>query len=298
MGELWPGAVLDVGGRRLHVRRAAPASDAAEPAVLVHGLGGSATNWTDLMTALRDRLDAWAPDIPGFGWSDAPRDRDYSPGAHARAVADLIETVGGPVHLVGNSLGGAIAMRVAAQRPELVSTLTLISPALPAYRIRRTNAHLPLAAVPLLGEWLLRRAAKLPVERRVRASFRTMYADPAAVPPERLSEAIEELNRRGELAHADEALLRSLRAQLVDYATFGSGYPWRFAAQISRPTLIVQGARDSIVGVRTARRAARTIPGARLVVLEDSGHVPQMEHPAEVARLMREHLDGSRPAQH
>ncbi len=92
------------------------------------------------MTALRDRLDAWAPDLPGFGWSDAPADGDYSPAAHARVVADLIEVVGRPVHLVGNSLGGAIVTRVAAQRPELVSTLTLISPALPAYRIRRTNA--------------------------------------------------------------------------------------------------------------------------------------------------------------
>ena len=83
---------------------------------MVHGLGGAATNWTDLMGLLDDRLHSIAPDLPGFGWSPPPPDGDYSVRAHARALAALLESVGDgrPVHLLGNSLGGTVALVVAA----------------------------------------------------------------------------------------------------------------------------------------------------------------------------------------
>src|SRR6185503_17264405 len=102
------------GPERLHVRRAPGTSDAAEPAVFVHGLGGSATNWTDVMGLLQDRLSSAAPDLPGFGWSPPPSGDDYSLTVHARVITDYIEHDGqldrhGPVHLIGNSLGGTVA---------------------------------------------------------------------------------------------------------------------------------------------------------------------------------------------
>ncbi len=115
----------------------------AEPAVFVHGLGGSATNWTDLMDLLASgpqpapALAGEAVDLPGFGFSPAPADGDYSIDAKARAVIEFIEQRRRwPVHLIGNSLGGSVAVRVAGRRADLVKTLTLISPALPDLRPR------------------------------------------------------------------------------------------------------------------------------------------------------------------
>lgn len=108
------------------------------PALLVHGLGGSSQNWSALMPLLTDVLDSEAVDLPGFGDSPPPDDGNYSVTGHARAVIRLLDAGGrGPVHLFGNSLGGAVATRVAAVRPDLVRTLTLVSPALPEIRVQQ-----------------------------------------------------------------------------------------------------------------------------------------------------------------
>ena len=107
----WPGEFVPLSAGEVFVR-SAPAREDAEPALLVHGLGGSATNWTDLMDDLRlppgdgpdgPPLACDALDLPGFGYSHPPGDGDYSLDARAATVCDLIETRGyGPVHLVGN----------------------------------------------------------------------------------------------------------------------------------------------------------------------------------------------------
>jgi pimeloyl-ACP methyl ester carboxylesterase len=260
--------------------------------VFVHGLAGSATNWTDLMGALADRLDCTAVDLPGFGWSPPPADGDYSPSAHARAVVDVVEVLGGgPVHLFGNSLGGAIVTRVAALRPELVRSLVLISPALPVRRARRTNVHLPVLATPVLGEVLMRRLARVAIEQRVRASYALIYADAGVLPPQRLAEAVAEARRRAELDHDADAVLRSLRGVLSAYLHRGPEALWSLAGRVSVPTLLLYGLRDRLVDPRTAARAARTFPNARLVSLPHSGHVAQMEHPELVAHVVRRHLD-------
>jgi pimeloyl-ACP methyl ester carboxylesterase len=288
----WPGETLLTGGREIHVRRAPATAPDAEPAVFVHGLAGSATNWTDLMDLLADRLAGAAPDLPGFGWSPPPADRDYSPAAHAAAVIDLIETLSAePVHLFGNSLGGAVSVRVAATRPDLVRSLVLVSPALPVRRARRSNAHLPALATPLLGELALRHFARVAVERRVRGSLGVIYADPSGVPEERVQQAVAEARRRAELEHDAEAFLRSLRGVLAAYLHRGPQALWELAAQVKAPTLLVYGLRDKLVDPRTAERAMRTFPDATLVSLPGSGHVAQMEQPEVVAGVVRRHLD-------
>ena len=125
----WPGELVDLPSHRVWVRSAPASSAPAEPALFVHGLGGSATNWTDLMGILSTpgaggpdpsvpALDGEAVDLPGFGFSPVPADGDYSIDAKARVLIELIEhRHRWPVHLVGNSLGGAVCTRVAAQRP-------------------------------------------------------------------------------------------------------------------------------------------------------------------------------------
>ncbi len=289
----WPGRLVACSPYELNVRETPPTGDpAAERAVYVHGLGGAATNWTDLMGLFADGFDQWAIDLPGFGWSPPPPDGDYTPTGHARAVSAFIESVwdGRPVHLFGNSLGGAVAVRVAATRPELVRTLTLVSPALPVLRPRRTNLHLPALATPFLGQQLLQRLSDVPVERRVRATLALCFADPGSVPAQRYESAVEEARRRGTLPYEGEVLLRSLRGLLATYLIRGAEAPWQLAARISAPTLLVYGLRDKLVDPRTSARAMRTIPDARLVTLPDSGHVAQMEHPDVVARAVRSFL--------
>ena len=119
----------------------------------VHGMTGAATNWTDLMAELAPDFDCAAVDLPGSGYSPPPAKRSgYSVRALAATVIRLIEALGrGPVHLVGNSMGGAVSIRVAAARPDLVKTLTLISPVLPDRRPHRSTAHFPILTLPFVG---------------------------------------------------------------------------------------------------------------------------------------------------
>src|SRR5919202_2166206 len=128
----WPGGEVTSGGVTLHVRETPGPQDT--PAVYVHGLSGSATNWTDLATLLSTRAGGTAVDLPGFGLSRPLASRDYSPAGHADALLCFLAGRGRPVHLLGNSFGGAVALTVAARRPELVRTLTLVSPAMPDLR--------------------------------------------------------------------------------------------------------------------------------------------------------------------
>lgn len=257
---------------------------------MVHGLGGAATNWTDVMDLLRDRLDSVAPDLPGFGWSAPPAGDDYSLGAHARAIVELAE-LRGPVHLLGNSLGGTVATVVAATRPDLVRSLTLVSPALPVLRPRVSNVHLPALAVPWAGQRLARRLGRFPVEQRVRATLAICWADPSRVPAERLEEAMVEAERRAHLEHDGDAMIRSLRSLMAAYLRPDRWPLWRLAARVDAPTLLVYGLKDRLVDPRTAARAARSFPDNRMLLLPDSGHVSQMEHPQVVAAAVRRLLD-------
>ncbi|GAA3417188.1 alpha/beta hydrolase [Streptosporangium vulgare] len=257
----------------------------AETAVYVHGLAGSATNWTDLMSELSGVVTGHALDLPGAGYSPAPPDADYSVDAHARTVTALIERVSGtPVHLFGNSLGGAVSVRVAATRPDLVRSLTLISPALPDLLPRYGPARVALSTVPHIGEWAASRLTLVPAERRLGATLAMCYADVGRIHPDRLREAADELRRRDGLPYAAEALINSARGIVAEYFRRGETNLWRQAAMVTAPTLVIHGRHDRLVNPRMAARAVRTFPRVRLMLLPDAGHVAQMEFPERVAR--------------
>src|SRR5437868_12217610 len=134
--DLWPGHLWPTPAGPIFVR--APREDGVGRAAVlfVHGLGGESLDWVDVATHLGDVVDCYALDLPGFADSPLPADGDLSLDAAAQAVAAIARAIGAPLHLVGNSLGGAIAVRVAADHPDVVTSLTLISPALPDLRPR------------------------------------------------------------------------------------------------------------------------------------------------------------------
>lgn len=287
----WPGALAELPSGPVFVRRTP--SEAAERAVYVHGLGGAATNWTDLATLLSDRVCGEALDLPGFGHSPPPRHEDYSIAARVRSVVELIEHGRTPVHLLGNSLGGLVSLVVAATRPELVRTLTLISPALPGGRLpARSDPLLPLLLVPGLHRIAERRLLRLPPEERARRVVELCFADPSRVPPERLAEATEEVVRRQDLPWGRSALTGSLRGLAAYYLRVGPQGPWRLARRVRVPTLVVWGAEDRLVHASLAPRLARTLPDARLLLLPGIGHTAQLEDPGTTARAVLALLDG------
>ncbi|MGW2026820.1 alpha/beta hydrolase [Streptomyces decoyicus] len=263
-----------------------------EPALCVHGLGGSSQNWSDLMPLLADRVDAEAIDLPGFGQSPPPDDGNYSVSAQARAVIRYLDAAGrGPVHLIGNSMGGAASTRVAAVRPDLVRTLTLISPALPELRPQRTAVPTALLAVPGIAGLFGRLTHDWTPERRTREVLALCYGDPGRVSPEGFNAAADEYARRLELPYFWEVMERSARGLVNAYTLGGQHNLWRQAERVLAPTLLVYGGRDRLVSFRMARRAAAAFRGSRLLTLPEAGHVAMMEYPETVARAVRELLD-------
>jgi pimeloyl-ACP methyl ester carboxylesterase len=297
----WPGRAVRLDGKVTFVRHTPATRPAAPAALYVHGLGGSSTNWTDLAALLAGFLDADAIDLPGAGQSD-PAGR-YTIAALADRVIRWIEYAGrGPVHLLGNSLGGTVTVKVAALRPDLVRTLTLISPALPFLDPRRSleSRVIPLATLPW-GDRVVRRVlAGIPPEELVRQVMEACFADPSCVPEQRIAEAVEEVRQRYTLDHYGSAYLRTLRGLVTAFLRAylpGHGSLWRAAAAVRAPTLVIGGRLDRLVDVRVAPRAAWLVPDSRLLMLDRAGHVAHMETPRVVARavvaLLQEVMDGS-----
>ncbi|MFF3749688.1 alpha/beta fold hydrolase [Streptomyces sp. NPDC002018] len=282
-----PGLTLTVRGRPT-TRTGAP------PALYVHGLGGSSLNWSGLMPLLADLVDGEAVDLPGFGDSPPPDDGNYSVTGHARAVIRLLDAGGrGPVHLFGNSLGGAVATRVAAARPDLVRTLTLVSPALPEIRVQRTAVPTALLAVPGAAGLFGRLTRGWTAEQRTHGVMGLCYGDPSVVTEDELRGAVQEMERRLQLPYFWDAMARSARGIVNAYTLGGQHALWRQAERVLAPTLLVYGGRDQLVSYRMARKAAFAFRDSRLLTLPDAGHVAMMEYPREVAQACRELIAGA-----
>jgi pimeloyl-ACP methyl ester carboxylesterase len=295
----WPARRVQLGDAMLHVRDTAATSPTAEPAVYVHGLGGTSQNWTDLAGLLAGRLDAQAIDLPGFGYSDASR-RYTIPAFADRLVAFLEHEDRGPVHLIGNSLGGAISVRVAALRPDLVRTLTLISPAMPFLDPRRTaqGRVLPVLAVPRAARFAAWYFSRMTPEQMAQEALAACFGDPTRIADQRRQEAIEEVRLRFTVPHYPAAYLGTLRGLVSSFLRAylpGAGSQWRLAARITAPTLVVGGSADRLVDTRVPAQVARTIPDSRFLMLRGVGHVAQMEVPRVVARAVLGFLDEVAP---
>ncbi|GGM42345.1 hydrolase [Longimycelium tulufanense] len=290
----WPGHFHTCGGVCLHVRRT-PGPD-TETAVYVHGLAGSATNWTDLAGQLAVRCAGIAVDLPGFGRTPPVDGHDFSLASHIDVLVRFLEGLRearparGPVHLLGNSFGGTVAILAAARRPELVRTLTLVSPAVPDLRpfpARLSDRRFPLAALPgPLGRRYRELLAAVTPRERVEQMLRLCFANPDDVPEHRVAEASREYAERYAMPWAGPALLQTTLGLIRSWLAPRAESLWRALPRVRTPTLVIWGTEDRVVSVRKAPRTARLIPRARLLVLPRTGHVAQMERPRTVARAV------------
>jgi len=276
-----------VDGRGVQVRRE-PGPVGATTVWFVHGLGGSSADWTRLSAALAPMATGYSMDLPGSGRSDPPPGARYSPQADADVVASLISQVSGPpVHLVGNSYGGLIATLVAAQRPDLVRTLAVISPAVPDLRLTRdrgADPRLGLLLVPGTAGLAYQRLASIPPLARARGMGELCFGRPELITDEDYAASAAEHAWRADLPWVYAATVGTLRGLMSGYLRPGR---WSFtsvAARVGAPTLVIWGTRDRLVDVRLSQRAAAAYPRAQLLVLAECGHVAQMEDPWSTAR--------------
>jgi len=283
------GEVHLVGGTGVFVRRT-PGPAGGPAAWYVHGLEGASGNWDRLAAALSHVSDGYAPDLPGSGRSDPPPRGRFSITGEADLMARLIERVsGGPVHLVGNSRGGVVATFLAARRPELVRTLTLISPAVPDLRLvgeRGADPKLGLVMLPGMARYAERQLESISPAVRARGIAAACFGEPEVLTAPDLAAAEQEFARRAALPWTHPSTVQSLRSLIRAQLRPGR---WSFAAAaraVRIPVLVVWGTRDRLVDVRLAPRTVRAFPDARLLVLPRTGHVAQMERPAETARAM------------
>ncbi len=285
--DWWPSSLVDTPAGPMHVRHATPAHPGMPRVVLVHGLGGSATNWGPLAWRLRDDVDAYAIDLPGYG-ATPPRD-GHTVTSHAIALAGYLRAAHSePVHLVANSMGGLVAVLVAARQPEIVRSLLLISPAMPRLaRPPREAALLSLLTLPRVGERAMARSAAADPEAVLRRIASVIYGDPERIDPEWFEVAIAERRQLNEQPRAGEVFLGTLRSLVGAY--FWPWPVWRDVAGLRMPVRVVYGGRDRLVA-EASRQWRRALPSVQLVHLPSSGHVAMMEQPDLVADLVREHL--------
>ncbi|HEU4946688.1 MAG TPA: alpha/beta fold hydrolase [Kribbella sp.] len=283
----WPARRVPVAGVDLLVRDVPGAAADLPPALFVHGLGGSSLNWTALGLLLNDTVRGMAPDLPGFGRTPLAGAAGIS--EQAAVLIELLEReVDQPVHLFGNSMGGAVAVTLAAQRPDLIASLTLISPALPHPRVSTSALWFTALATPRLGPVVLERSRRLPFDRRLQASLAMVFGDPRSLAPEVLAVYEEELRRRDTDPWVTRATLDGARSILRSSLAPPRRSLWADAAKVACPVLLVYGGKDRLVDARIRTKAQRTFPNARLLYLPQSGHVAQMEHPELVERAVRQ----------
>lgn len=237
--------------------------------VFVHGLLASSATWQEVLVPASAGRPAIAVDLPGFGCSDRPWPSDYSVDGTARALLTYLDARGiSRAALVGNSLGGAIAMLIAAENPERVTHLVLAAPATAEARIKWPVGMLRARR---LGEAALATARRPFVAYGLR---HWLFADGARVTDHAIDDAWLPLTVPG-TRRAALAAIRSDRSRF-------HGLEERIRVR----TLIVWGARDRLLSVGDGSRLAARIAGSRLVVLPDAGHLPQREQPVAFSRAV------------
>lgn len=274
---------------RLHGRESGYLVGGEGPVLLlIHGMAGTCENWRDVIEPLARHHTVIAPDLPGHGLS-AGGQGDYSLGNLAAGLRDLLLVLGHErATLVGHSLGGGVAMQFSYQFPEMVERLVLVS-----------SGGLGLEVSPVL------RAAALPgadlfiaatagAGQKIGGAIGRGLAKVGVKPAADLAEVARGY---GSLAEPDrrKAFLATLRSVVGTEGQRVSAAD-RFYLAEEVPMLIVWGDRDPIIPVSHGEEAHRVLPGSRLEIFADSGHLPQIEQPSRFITVLEDFLAETEPA--
>ena len=270
--------------------------------VAVHGLGGSAVNWSAIAPLLTSRYRLIAPDLAGFGLTRLAG-RDATVFANRALLHRFIESVQAaakkPVILMGNSMGGMICVLEASAAPETVAALILVDSALPFVLARPDPliaATFALYGTPGLGGLMRSLRRDTPPDVQVARLLSVCCADSSRVPAVSVAQHVEMERRRADFPDKSKALTTAMRS-VVHTIGRRRGHAYRAIVDSVRcPVLLLQGDRDRLVPVSVARAAARAHPDWTLAVLTDIGHVPQLETPGETAELIMGWLGQAGPA--
>ena len=256
--------------------------------LLIHGMAGSLENWREVIEPLARNHTVIAPDLPGHGGSGGGRG-DYSLGAHAASLRDLLVTLGHDrVTVVGHSLGGGIAMQFAYQFPETIERLVLVSSGGLGPEV---NPVLRAAALPGADLFI---AATASAGRSVGS---TLGRGLSAIGLRPTADVAEVARGYASLADPDRraAFLATLRG-VVDVGGQVVNAADRLYLAADIPVLIMWGDHDPIIPVHHAEHAHDAMPGSRLVIFEDVGHLPQLEAPLRFVGALDAFLEETEPA--
>ncbi len=264
------------------------AAGRGSPVLLVHGLGNSSLVWRRVIPGLARGHRVIAPDLPGFGHS-SPIHADDLLHAYTDFLAELLQHTGRgvPAAVVGNSVGGALALRLALTRPELVSNLVLVDPAgvgqgVPSWwRLVRFE---PL--VRLLSAVPLTLTPKPVLELVIGEVYRRLaFAEPSHVSERSVRMFAERLNSR-------ERIHRFLRLAHQVVTSFEDDVQ-RLERPLPVPVLAVWGRQDRLVPLADALALLERIGGLEIRIIEDAGHSPQLESPDAFLDAVGPFLAGS-----
>lgn len=255
--------------------------------LLIHGMAGSSRTWRDVMPRLAEHFTVVAPDLLGHGESAKPVG-DYSLGAHASGLRDLLSALGiQKATLVGQSLGGGVAMQLAYQHPGVAERLVLVSSGGLGRDVSRLLRLFTLPGIeyvmPALFPAAVRERGDVVVDRLTRWGIRAPHLAEMWRAYASLSEAE---NRR--------AFVKTLRA-VVEPGGQAVSAKDRLYLTSALPTMIVWGDRDPIIPVRHAHDAHELMPGSRLEIFEDAGHFPHVEFPSRFTAVLEDFLATTEP---
>ena len=256
------------------------------PAVLfIHGLLGSHQSWAHLVDSLHTGYRVIAPDLFGHGASAKPRG-DYSLGAHAATLRDLLDRLGVErVTLVGHSLGGGVAMQFCYLFPDRVERLVLVS----SGGLGRSVSPLLRSATLPGAEWVLPLVASRWVRGRAEAVGRTVARLGWRAGPD-LQEGWRGFTGLHDV-EARRAFLATVRSVIDPGGQTVTAHD-HLPMAVEIPTLVVWGTRDRMIPAGHATAAAEGIAGSRVELFDGAGHFPHLDQPDRFAALLAAFMAG------